>query len=98
MNAMMLKKNQLGFDVLSDRGSTIAQTYKIAFELPDDLKALYTQFNHALPDVNGTSDWQLPIPATFVIAPTGEVLLAHVDADYRNRLEPHEALAAIVEP
>jgi len=85
MNAMMLKKNQLGFDVLSDRGSTVAQTYKIAFELPDDLKDLYTQFNHALPDVNGTSDWQLPIPATFAIAPTGEVLLAHVDADYRNR-------------
>ena len=87
------EKNQLEFDVLSDRGSAVAQAYKIAFELPDDLKAIYTQFNHALPDVNGTPDWQLPIPATFVIAPNGEILLAHIDADYRNRLEPSEVLA-----
>jgi hypothetical protein len=47
------------------------------------------------PDVNGTSDWQLPIPATFAIAPNGKILLAHIDADYRNRLEPSEALAVI---
>lgn len=56
-------------------------------------KQLYTQFSHALPDVNGTSDWQLPIPATFVIAPNRQILLAHIDVDYRNRLEPSEALA-----
>lgn len=89
------EKNQLGFDVLSDRGCTVAQAYKIAFELPDELKALYTQFNHALPDVNGTSDWQLPIPATFAIAPNRQILLAYIDGDYRNRLEPDEALSAI---
>lgn len=89
------EKNQLGFDVLSDQGSQVAQAYNLAFELPDQLKALYTQFSHALPDVNGTSDWQLPIPATFVIAPNGKILLAHVDLDYRNRYEPTDALALI---
>jgi peroxiredoxin len=87
------EKNQLSFDVLSDRGSKVAQAYNIAFELPDDLKQLYTQFGHALPDSNGTSDWQLPIPATFAIAPNRQILLAHIDVDYRNRLEPSEALA-----
>ncbi len=90
------EKNQLDFDVLNDQGSKVAQAYNIAFELPDELKALYTQFSHALPDINGTSDWQLPIPATFVIAPNGKILLAHIDTDYRSRLEPSEALAAIV--
>lgn len=87
------EKNQLSFDVLSDIGSKVAQDYSIAFELPDELKQLYTQFGHALPDSNGTSDWQLPIPATFVIAPNRQILLAHIDVDYRNRLEPSEALA-----
>jgi peroxiredoxin len=90
------EKNQLGFDVLSDQGSKVAQAYNIAFELPDELKTLYTQFGHALPDVNGTSDWQLPIPATFVIAPNGKILLAHIDADYRNRYEPEKVLAVII--
>lgn len=88
------EKNQLSFDVLSDVGSQVAQAYKIAFELPEELKQLYTQFGHGLPESNGTSDWQLPIPATFVIAPDRRILLAYVDVDYRNRLEPSEALAA----
>lgn len=87
-----VEKNQLGFDVLSDVGSKVAQAYKIAFELPEELKQLYTQFGHALPDVNGTSDWQLPIPTTFVIAPNRHILFAQVDVDYRNRVEPSEAL------
>ena len=89
------EKNQPGFDVLSDQGSVVAQAYKIAFELPDHLKALYIQFSHALPNINGTSDWQLPIPTTFVIAPSGKILLAHVDVDYRNRCEIEDALAVI---
>jgi peroxiredoxin len=88
-----VEKNQLGFDVLSDAGSTVAQAYNIAFELSDKLKQLYTQFGHALPDSNGTPDWQLPIPATFVIDPDQQIRLAHIDVDYRNRLEPLQALA-----
>jgi peroxiredoxin len=87
------EKNQLSFDVLSDLGSRVAQAYDLAFELPDDLKQLYAQFGHALPESNGTSDWQLPIPATFVIGPNRHILLAHIDVDYRNRLEPMQALA-----
>jgi peroxiredoxin len=88
-----VEKNQLGFDVLSDVGSTVAQAYNIAFELSDELKRLYTQFGHALPDSNGTPDWQLPIPATFVIDADQQIRLAHTDVDYRNRLEPMQALA-----
>jgi peroxiredoxin len=48
-----------------------------------------------LPDSNGTDDWTLPVPATFVIGTDGTVALAHVDLDYRSRLEPADALAAV---
>lgn len=89
------EKNSLEFDVLSDIGSKAAQAYGIAFELPIYLQQLYHELGHPLPDNNGTEDWQLPIPATFVIAPTGRIVLAHVDVDYRNRLEPAEAIAAL---
>jgi peroxiredoxin len=87
------EKNQLSFDVLSDAGSTVAQAYNLAFELPDELKQLYTQLGHALPDSNGTPDWQLPVPATFVIDTDQHIRLAHIDVDYRNRLEPMQTLA-----
>lgn len=89
------EKNHLEFDVLSDVGSCIAQAYGIAFTLPDELKALYTQLGHALPDTNGTDDWMLPVPATFVIDQNHRIVLAHIDVDYRNRLEPAKAIALL---
>ncbi|MBW4644545.1 MAG: AhpC/TSA family protein [Goleter apudmare HA4340-LM2] len=92
-----VEKNNLEFDVLSDVGSQVAQAYGIAFELPDDLRQLYTELGHSLPENNGTEDWQLPVPATFVIVPDGQVVLAHVDVDYRQRLEPADAIAALLQ-
>jgi peroxiredoxin len=95
------EKNGLAFDVLSDRGSRVAEAYGLAFPLPQALRDLSTRFGHPLPAVNGTDDWRLPIPGTFVIAPSGRMLLARADVDYRTRLEPAEALAALraaVEP
>jgi hypothetical protein len=34
------------------------------------------------------------MPGTLVIGKDGRVALAHVEADYRSRLEPAEAIAA----
>lgn len=87
-------KNALGYEVLSDVGSRAAESFGITFALKDELRALYAGLGHPLPDFNGTEDWRLPIPATFIVAPDGIIALAHVDPDYRHRLEPAEALAA----
>lgn len=89
------ERNALAFPVLSDRGSRVARGYGIAFDLAEDLRPIYTQFGHALPDRNGGEDWVLPVPATFVIANSGIVRLAFVDTDYRNRLEPEAVLRAL---
>jgi peroxiredoxin len=37
----------------------------------------------------------LAIPATFVIDRDGQIVLAHVDADDRNRLEASQIVAAL---
>jgi peroxiredoxin len=89
------EKNNLEFDVLSDVGSKVAQAYGIAFSLPDELRKLYAELGHALPDINGTDDWVLPVPATFIINQQRKVILAHIDVDYRNRLEPEAAIAIL---
>jgi peroxiredoxin len=88
------ERNALAFDVLSDVGSRAAEAFGIAFTLKQELRALYTRLGHPLPEANGTDDWRLPVPATFVIASGGRIVLAHVDADYRRRLEPADALLA----
>ncbi len=86
------EKNALAFDVLSDVGSAVAQAFGVAYTLPPELQALYAQVGHALPEINADDSWTLPVPATFVIGQDGRVLAAHVDVDYRERLEPAEAL------
>lgn len=93
--ASTVADNALGFDVLSDVGSRVGRAYRVAFDLADELRPLYERLGHSLPDKNG-ADWVLPIPATYVVAPSGEIVLAFVDTDYRSRLEPSDAIAAAV--
>jgi peroxiredoxin len=81
------------FPVLSDEGSKVAKAFGVAFDLTDELRPLYTRLGHPLPEMNGAG-WALPIPATYVIAPSGEVVLSFIDTDYRRRLEPVDAIAA----
>lgn len=89
------EKNVLGFHVLSDRGNEVARRYGLVFEMPEALCAVYRARGLDLGTINADGSWELPIPAGFVIGSDGIVLRAHLDPDYRNRLEPADALAAI---
>ena len=89
------EKNALSFPVLSDQASTVASSFGITFDLADELRPIYTAFNHALPQKNGVDSWVLPIPATYVIDKKGKILLSFVDVDYRNRLEPSAVITVL---
>lgn len=88
--------NALSFDVLSDAGCQIARDYGVVFDIPDPLKLVYTELGHALPDYNGTEDWLLPVPATFIIDRRRHIALAHIDVDYTKRYEPADAIAILL--
>lgn len=90
-----VEKQQLAFDVLSDRGCAVAGAYGVAFALAEELRPIYGSLGIALPEKNAADDWRLPIPATFVIDADGRVAFADVDADYRNRAEPDAILATL---
>jgi len=89
------EKNELAFEVLSDTACAVAESFGIAFELPDVLKEIYTDLGNVLPEKNSADDWRLPIPATFVVGPDGRLAFVDIDADYRNRAEPTDLLAAL---
>jgi peroxiredoxin len=89
------EKNALAFDVLSDTKGHLAEALGIRFELSPAIKALYQKFGHDLPARNGDDKWSLPMPATYVVAKGGRIALAHVDPDYRRRLDPAAVLAAL---
>ncbi|SCB43772.1 AhpC/TSA family protein [Rhizobium lusitanum] len=89
------EKNELSFSVLSDVGNVVARSFGLVFSLPLELRAALTANNKALPDINGDESWELPVPATFVVASGGAVTLAHFDVDYRQRLDPGTILDAL---
>lgn len=89
------EKNALTFPVLSDAGNAAARRFGLVFTLADELKAAMLSNSKALPPINGDDSWELPVPATYVIAKDGRVTLASIEVDYRKRLEPRAILNAL---
>ncbi|GAA3788090.1 peroxiredoxin-like family protein [Streptomyces chiangmaiensis] len=91
----LAEKHDLASDVLSDIGSDTAQQYGLAFDLPDDVAAVYDKLGFDLQRVNAGHPRTLPLPATYVIDRDGTIRWAFVDIDYTTRAEPADILAAL---
>ena len=64
----LLESFDLGFDVLSEIDQRDAAAYRVRFELNRELRSRYEQFDMALTKANADRTWNLPVPATLVIA------------------------------
>lgn len=91
----LTEKHALAFKVLSDIGSAVAKSYGLAFDLPDDLAAVYDKLGFDLQHVNGGHARTLPLPATYVIDREGTIRWAFADTDYTRRAEPADIVAAL---
>lgn len=89
------QKNALVFEVLSDPANQTAKAFGITHAVPEIVRRIVASFGGGLATYNGGHDEDLPVPATFVIDRDGWIVDAHVDPDFRNRLEPSDALAAL---
>ena len=90
-----VNKNALTFDVLSDVGNKVAEQYGLVYALPEEIRSALRSNNKALPSINGDESWELPVPATFVVASDQHVALAYIEVDYRKRLEPEALLTCL---
>lgn len=89
------EQHALLFPVLSDRGNRVARQYGLAFQMPAELRDEYLADGVDLAERNGEPSWEVPMPATFVIASDGRIAYAFVSADYTQRAEPAEVLAVL---
>jgi peroxiredoxin len=92
----MAEKHAIPIDILSDATSEVIKKYRLWFEVPTEVKALYLEkFGLNLEKYNGAGRWELPVPATYVLDRGGIVRAGEADPDYTVRMEPSDVVAAI---
>ncbi len=90
-----LTKSKYPFDVLSDLDSKVMQDYKLYYELPADLIAVYKKLGLDIEAFNGKGRNVLPVPGTYVIDKAGIIRAAYADTDYKKRMEPQAIVDAL---
>lgn len=89
------EKNELSFSVLSDINNAYAKSLGLVFQLPQDLRTVYHSFNINVDKHNDNQEYELPMPATYVINKNREILYSFVPEDYTERLEPSTIIDVI---
>lgn len=87
-------KRQLNLDLtmLADVDHGVAVSYGVLFRVPDQTKAHYAGQGYDFGHRHGSTEWMLPMPATFVIDQDGIVRGAFVEPDFTIRQEPSDIL------
>lgn len=89
------KKFKLQFDVLSDVGNQVARQYGLIMTVFEEIRPIYKQWGIDVVTANGDDSYELPLPATFVIANNGNIQASYINKDYTQRMEPADIVAAL---
>ncbi|RMF32518.1 MAG: AhpC/TSA family protein [Bacteroidetes bacterium] len=87
-----------GFEVpvLSDSTLQIMNAYGVTFHVNEDYQQKIVGYaGTSIAATNGAEDAFLPVPATYVIAPDGNIHFAHFNPNYRQRASVHDILDAL---
>jgi peroxiredoxin len=89
-------RDKLTYTLLSDSDAKAAQAFGIAFKVEDQTVARYkSSYGLDLEEESGRTHHLLPHPAVYVVEPSGTLRFAHVNQDYKQRLEPAKILEAV---
>lgn len=85
----------LDYPVLSDVGNVVARQYGLVYAVGEAVYQTLGGVGIDLAAFNGDTSGELPLTATFVIAPNGTIAWADVGANFKQRPEPAAILAAL---
>ena len=85
----------LNLQFVTDSHNEIAQKFGLVFQLEPAMQEIYKAVGADLSEFNGDDSFELPIPVTYLIEPSGKISYAFVDANYMMRAEPEAVLAAM---
>jgi len=94
--AMWLKTDaKAPFPVLTDMDNGYAMTLGLAIYVGEAMKQMMVSSGWNPSVSQGTDNWMLPIPATFIVGTDGIVRARFVDPDFRMRMAIEDVLAAL---
>lgn len=93
----MADQHKLKFPLLSDAGNLVARQFGLSYRVPDEQREVYRRAFVNLPLANGDDSWELPVPATYILAREGTVVYVSVNPDYTERPEPAYVLSFLEE-
>lgn len=82
------KDNKLSFPILTDKNGELADKLGIRWSLQDYVIPFHQGFGVELPRIHGDGQWNLPMPARYVVDTDGTIVYAEVNPDYTRRPEP----------
>jgi len=88
-------RDKLHYRLLSDSDAVAAKAFGIAFKVDDATIEKYKTYGINLEAASGKDHHILPHPAVFVVSTNGVIHFAHVNPDYKVRLEPSKILEAV---
>ncbi len=89
------EKNELTFEVLTDKDNKLANSLNLAYQLPEELNTIYKSFGIDLDKSQENNDRTLPIAATYVVDSNGKVTYHFLEEDYKLRADTSEILKAL---
>lgn len=85
-----IKKNDLGFEVLSDVTQKVIKSYNLQFDPGEDYHK-----RRDLRLLNGNGLKTLPVPATFIVNTKRIIEAVHIEANYTQRMGAVEILKVL---
>src|SRR5258708_33875152 len=84
------------FPLLSDAGNHVARQFGLVYRVPNtpptDQQEIYRRVFINLPNINGDSSWELPIPATYLLDRDATALYTCANTAYTTRNDTRDIL------
>jgi len=88
----MIQDHGLTLPLVQDTNQALAEELGLTHIFPEELSSLYLQFGIDVPQSNGSDEWKLPMPASYLIDKDGIIRETAINPDYTQRPEPSEML------
>lgn len=89
------KKNNLEFTLISDSNNTLARKLNLTFKVDPEVVEEYRGLGIDLVASQDNKDYELPMPATFVINRDQKIVFSFADADYKKRASIEDIIQAV---